>query len=245
MAAGGRVRRTGGGYIGLGYGNDGSRFSDLWEYDPGADRWTQRASLPAAVRDHSAAFVVGAKAYVIGGMTCRGADCFSLREVWEYEPATDRWSRRADFPEEITTAACFVLNGLGYVGTGYAGPLASLTLSTRLWAYDPQTDAWTRRADIPGSGRYRAVGFSRGGKGYLGTGIQSIGETSAAVLGDMWEYDAAANTWTRKPDFSGPARGAAVSFVVGTRAFVGTGTASARHSLRDFWRTAPAAAPAP
>jgi len=225
------------GYIGTGYGDGDVRFSDFWEYDPGADRWTQRASLPSAVRDHAAAFVIGQRAYVVGGMTCQGENCSSLREVWEYEPAADRWTRRADFPEEITTPACFVLNGVGYVGTGYAGPLAASTLSTRLFAYDPQTDTWTQKADFPAAGRYRAVGYSLNGKGYLGTGIQSAGQTSAVVLRDMWEYDATANAWTRRPDFSGTARGAAVSFVLGTRAFVGTGTGSARQSLRDFWRT--------
>ena len=224
------------GYIGTGYGNGDVRFSDLWEYDPGADRWTQRASLPSAVRDHASAFVIGQKAYVVGGMTCQGENCSSLREVWEYDPALDRWTRKADFPEEITTAACFVLNGLGYVGTGQAGPLASSTFSTRLYAYDPLADTWTRKADFPAVGRYRAVGYSLNGKGYLGTGFQSAGRTSAVVLRDMWEYDATANTWTRKPDFSGPARGAAVSFVLGASAYVGTGGGSALQSLRDFWR---------
>lgn len=230
------------GYIGTGYGNGDVRFSDLWEYDPGADRWTQRASLPAAVRDHAAAFVIGEKAYVVGGMTCQGSACSTLREVWEYDPATNVWTRKADFPVETTTAACFVLNGIGYVGTGYEGPQSSSAVSTHLWAYDPQTDTWTRRADFPGEGRYRAVGFTLGGKGYLGTGIQSAGPTSDVVLRDMWEYDASADAWTQKPEFSGPARGAAVSFVIGARVWVGTGSGSARQSLRDFWRMGAATA---
>jgi N-acetylneuraminic acid mutarotase len=55
-------------------------------------------------------------------------------------------------------------------------------------------------------------------------------------LRDIWEYDSAANAWTRLPDFSGPARGAAVSFVLGTRVFIGTGSGSAMESMRDFWR---------
>jgi len=230
------------GYVGTGYGNGDVRFSDFWEYDPGADRWTQRALLPAAVRDHAAAFVIGQRAYVVGGMTCQGENCSSLREVWEYEPAADRWTRKADIPEEITTPACFVLNGTGYVATGHAGPLASSAVSTRLWAYDPQADTWTRRADLPAAGRYRAVGFSLDGKGYLGTGIQSASPGRAVVLRDMWEYDPSTNAWTRLSDFSGPARGAAVSFVLGTRVFIGTGSGSAMESMRDFWRMETAAA---
>ena len=224
------------GYIGTGYGNDEVRFSDLWEYDPGADRWTQRASLPAAVRDHASAFAVGQKAYVVGGMTCQGSACSTLREVWEYDPATNVWTRKADFPVEITTAACFVLNGIGYVGTGYEGPQGSSAVSTHLWAYDPVADTWTRRADLPAVGRYRAVGFSLNGKGYIGTGIRSSGPGGTVVLRDMWEYDPASNAWTQMPDFSGQARGAAVSFVLGGRVFIGTGSGSAMQSMRDFWR---------
>ena len=228
------------GYLGLGYGDNG-RFSDLWEYEPAADRWTRRASIPAAVRDHAAAFVIGQRAYVVGGMTCQGDDCVSLGETWEYEPQADRWTRKADMPEETTAPACFVLNGIGYVGTGTHGPLSPQVLSRSLWAYDPQADTWTRKAGFPGAARYRAAGFSMNGRGYIGTGLQSVAETAAVVFRDVWEYDPQADAWTQKPDFAGPARGAAVSFTLGTRVFIGTGVGSGRQLLGDFWRTVPAA----
>jgi len=230
------------GYVGTGY-SDNSRFADLWEYDPTADRWTQRASMPAAVRDHAVAFVIGQRAYVAGGMTCQGDDCVSLKEVWEYEPQADRWTKKADMPEETTASACFVLNGIGYVGTGTQGPLSPQVLSRSLWAYDPRTDTWTRKAGFPGTARYRAVGFSLNGRGYIGTGLQSVTETAAVVFKDIWEYDPQADAWMQKPDFGGPARGAAVSFTLGTRVFIGTGVGSTRQLLGDFWRTVPAAPP--
>ena len=53
-------------------------------------------------------------------------------------------------------------------------------------------DTWTQRADFGGTGRYAAVGFSIGSKGYIGTGNDS----HATLLKDFWEYDPAANTWT-------------------------------------------------
>jgi N-acetylneuraminic acid mutarotase len=229
------------GYLGLGFGSPDVRFTDLWEYDPSVDHWTAKAPIPAAARDHAAAFVIGQRAYVVGGMTCEGSSCVALKEVWEYEPQADRWTQKADIPEETTAPACFVLNGIGYVGTGTVGALSSLTLSRNLWAYDPQADTWTRKADLPGAARYRAVGFSMNGRGYIGTGLQSVTETSAVVFGDVWEYDPQTDAWTLKPDFTGPARGAAVSFTLGTRVFVGTGVGSGRQLLRDFWRTVPAA----
>ena len=160
------------GYAGLGYYED-DRFSDLWEYDPSADRWTQKASLPAAVRDHCAVFAIGSKAYIFGGMTCKGKDCGGLKEVWEYDPQADRWTRKSDMPEVVTWSAYFVLDGKGYVG---AGGQRSEKNANQFWEYDPQTDQWTRKAEFPGPVRFRAVGFSMNGKGYIGTGIEEMGE---------------------------------------------------------------------
>ena len=224
------------GYLGLGYGDDG-RFADLWEYDPAADRWTQKASLPAAVRDHCAVFAIGPKAYVTSGMTCKGNenDCGELKEVWEYDTRTDRWTRKADMPEAIVWSAYFVLNGKGYIEGGQRPQ----TIARNFWVYDPQADTWTRKAEFPGRVRFRAVGFSLNGKGYIGTGIASMGETTADVLSDLWEYDPEANAWTQAPAFSGPARGAAVGFVLDSRVYIGTGTNSRREMLRDFWWTEP------
>jgi N-acetylneuraminic acid mutarotase len=229
------------GYLGLGFGSPEVRFADLWEYDPDADRWTQKAPLPGAPRDHVAAFVIGQRAYVVGGMTCDGSACAALKEVWAYDPQADAWTRKADLPEETTAAACFVLNGIGYVATGMAGPLSAAAPSANLWAYDPQSDTWARKADLPGPARYRAVGFSLGGTGYIATGMAAVTATSAVVFRDVWEYDSRTDAWTRRGDLRGAARGAAVSFTLGSRVYIGTGVGADLGLLSDFWSGAPVA----
>jgi N-acetylneuraminic acid mutarotase len=225
------------GYVGLGY-SDGDRFADLWEYDPIADRWMAKAPLPATARDHARAFVIGRKAYVVGGMTCTGNDCTDLEEVWEYDPQPDRWRKKADLPGKATNPACFVLDDKAYLATGYWDGVPAKDL----WEYDPKADHWTRKAGFPGPGRFRAIGFALGGSGYVATGIEAMSETSAVVLQDLWEYTPQTNTWTQAPGIAGPARGAAVSFVVGSRVFIGTGVDSSRRILRDFWQAGPAPA---
>jgi N-acetylneuraminic acid mutarotase len=225
------------GYLGLGYGDE-NRFADLWEYDPTADRWTQKASLPAAARDHCAVFAIGPKAYIVGGMTCQGEDCHELKEVWEYDPRADRWTRKADMPETIVWTGYLVLNGKGYIGGGPRQP----KIANHFWEYDPHADKWTQKAEFPGPGRFRAVGFSLQGKGYISTGIESLGDKTARVLNDLWEYDPRTNAWTQGPAFSGPARGSAVGFVIGSRVFIGTGTNANRDLLRDFWWAEPLSA---
>jgi N-acetylneuraminic acid mutarotase len=159
-----------------------------------------------------------------------------LKEVWEYDPGTDRWSRKADMPETMDWSAYFVLDGRGYIG---AGGQRQQNIARKFWEYDPQTDLWARKAEFPGPIRFRAVGFSMEGKGYLGTGIDSIGAKTAGVLCDLWEYSPRADAWTQQPAFSGPARGAAVGFVLGSKVYIGTGTDAARGLLRDFWCAAP------
>ena len=134
--------------------------------------------------------------------------------------------------EKATAPACFVLDGRAYLATGNWGGAPSKDL----WEYDPQADHWTRKAGFPGPGRFRAVGFSLGGKGYIATGIEAMSETSAVVFKDLCEYAPQTDAWTQKPDITGPARGAAVSFVIGSRVFIGTGVDSSRQVLRDFWR---------
>lgn len=226
------------GYLGTGYAGSG-QVLDWWEYDPSADRWTQKTPIPGAPRDHAGAFVIGQKGYVVNGTVGEGPGSVLLREVWEYDPQLDSWTRKADMPEGVGAPACFVLNDRGYVVTGLLGQPPTLVPSRSLWEYDPTADAWTRRADFPGAGRYRAVALSMEGRGFVGTGIESIGATSAVVFADLWEYDPSADAWTRQLDFAGPARGAAVAFSVGPWMYLGTGTGAGRNALGDFWRAGP------
>jgi hypothetical protein len=67
--------------------------------------------------------------------------------------------------------------------------------------YDPATDTWTQKADLPGAARSSAVAFTAAGKGYVGTGYDGIDK-----LKDLYEYDPAKNIWTKKADFAGSAR---------------------------------------
>ena len=76
------------------------------------------------------------------------------------------------------------------------------------------------------------------GKGYLGTGLGAQTQDSAGVFGDIWEYDASANVLLPAPAFGGPARGAAVGFVLGSRIYMGSGMNAALANLGDFWRSA-------
>jgi len=91
---------------------------------------------------------------------------------------------------------------------------------------------WVQKADFVGVGRYEAVGFSIGNKGYVGTG--SYGSES---FQDFWEYDPASNSWTQKADFAGGTRLLAVGFSIGNKGYIGTGRSNS--SMNDFWEYDP------
>jgi N-acetylneuraminic acid mutarotase len=86
-----------------------------------------------------------------------------------------------------------------------------------MWKYDTAKNAWTQIANFGGPSRIGAVGFSIGGKGYVGTGQDStkpLGccKYTTGMCRDFWEYDTAANTWTQKAQFGGSGRYYAVAF---------------------------------
>ena len=58
-------------------------------------------------------------------------------------------------------------------------------------------NTWKKKADFGGLGRWAAVGFSIGSKGYIGTGVNG----TSTFLSDFWEYDPATNAWTQKADY--------------------------------------------
>jgi N-acetylneuraminic acid mutarotase len=176
----------------------------------------------------SRAFVINDRAYV-------GTGYDPTRAFRMYDPAANTWTRKADFGGEARgAAAAFAINARGYFGLGYGnnGQCGDL------WEYDPGSDRWTQKASLPGQARDHAGAFSIGQKAYVFGGTAGT-DTNAVLLREVWEYDPQADAWTAKPDFSGPARGGAVAFVLEPYIYIGTGTSAANQVLRDFWRTRP------
>src|SRR5947208_15367534 len=84
---------------------------------------------------------------------------------------------------------------------------------TDSWEYDPANDTRTQKADLGGSERSSAVGFSIDSKGYIGTGQDCV----SGGQRDFWEYDPVTNAWTQKADFGGTGRFEAVGFSIGSK----------------------------
>ena len=158
---------------------------DVWEYDPQGDRWTRKADFPGGGRFLPAGFVVGDKGYV-GTGTIAGTGFTVTNDLWEYNPQTDRWTRKADFPGAARSYAIgLTLGNKGYLIFGLLdinSTGTSLTLSRDLWEYDVAGDSWTQKTDFSGQARVMTVGFVLGSYLYVGPGNNA----SVQNLIDVW-----------------------------------------------------------
>src|SRR5204863_9424185 len=110
-----------------------------WVYRPLADSWQPAADMPAPRAAH-ASVVLDGLLYVVGGVGPRS------NELWIYDPETNLWnSSRAPMPtarEHLTASA--VDHKLYVIGGRWsAGHLRTVE------EYDPNTNTWTRKHDIP------------------------------------------------------------------------------------------------
>ncbi len=102
---------------------------------------------------------------------------------------------------------------------------------------------WVKKSDTLQMKRSRAVAFTVGNYGYVGTGI----DTNEVVLRDFWRYDQATDSWSQVASLPGTAseRRDAVAFTIGDYGYVGTGINKPGSQdpgatrLRDLWRYDP------
>lgn len=105
------------GYIGT--GDDGVMKNDFWEYNPTGDLWVQKANMPGLARKGAVGWGIFPNAYICTG---EDIDFTYTTDLWEYNYWLNTWTQRPSLPGPgRSNAVAFVLNGLGFVGTGYNG----------------------------------------------------------------------------------------------------------------------------
>ncbi len=103
----------------IGTGDDGVKLNDFWEYQAATDTWVQKASMPGLARKGAVGWGIFPNAYICSG---EDSDFNYSNELWEYNFFLNSWTQRASLPGPgRSNAVAFVLNGFGFVGTGYNG----------------------------------------------------------------------------------------------------------------------------
>ncbi|MEI8279738.1 MAG: kelch repeat-containing protein [Bacteroidota bacterium] len=224
----------------------------FYKYDPINNLWSTKANVPAALNNRWAGigFAVNGKGYMIGGVNASG---ICTNDVWEYDPITDTWIQKTDFPGgKRMSAGYFVIGSKVYIGGGVdTTNLIGLSVTTPkndFWQYDPATDAWTSKGHIPYDSSYLEApfAFSIGSKGYLSCGRHFSlynGSYGYVYEDSTFQYDTLMNTWTPVALFTGARRFAGVSFVLNNIAYCGTGLSqsSSYDCFSDFFSFDPIA----
>ena len=215
------IPSTGKGYVVCGWHNNipQVQLDDLWEYDPIADSWAQKAGFPGPPRYSLVSVGTSTKAYAGLGYNPWYNDWY------EYDPATDVWMQKASFPGTARQACnAFVLNDQVYVGMG-ASSVGNGTsvFYNDLYRYDPPTDTWTQMTNLPASARASSYQFSTCDLAYLigGIGFDQFGNQT--MYNDVWSYDGTTDQWAQLPDFPGLPMNTGTSFSIAGSGFIGFG----------------------
>src|SRR5664279_1926871 len=231
-------------YVGLGQ-NSASTQNDFWCYDPATDAWNKKADFPGGARNGAAGFGLGGFGYVGTGSTYLNniGPERNNNDFYQYDTATDSWSGNIGFPGVIrVNAVGFSIGNKGYIGTGdinqdIPNPPFSRGPLLDFYEFDPSGFVWTKKANLGGGVRSGAVGFSIGGKGYVGTGYDP------AYKNDFWEYDTSTNAWSQKADLPALGRASAIGISIGNKGYIGGGVNGGVERtmgwMSDFWEYDP------
>src|SRR3989338_694596 len=154
-----------------------------FEYDPAANTWTERASMPTP-RGASGVAALDGRIYVAGGLTASD----SVNNFEAFDPAANSWVVLPSMPTARDHLTAQAVGGKFYAIAGRRND--NLRANEE---YDPATNRWTVRAPIP---------TARGGlgSGTIGGRIQVFGGegpsgTPEGTFRQNEEYDPATNTW--------------------------------------------------
>ena len=182
------------GWVGTGY-NDNT-LKDFYRFDPNAatgSQWQIHNGFPGLKRYYGTAFVINDEAYICCGIN----NDTNVEDFWKFDGSA--WTQLRDiannsdddYDDDYNIArretVSFVIDGKGYIATGYSGGVTS-----DYWVYDPATDLWSGDSDddftplteatYGGSSRSAACSFSTGTRGFV-----LLGQTGGSYLEDVYE----------------------------------------------------------
>ena len=185
-------------------------------------QWTRKADMPTA-RSYFATSVVDGKIFAIGGQIRVEPDVFgdlTLSKVEMYNPETDTWEQRVNMPTARSAASTSVVDGKIYAIGGeqiekvkaYKGWMNKVKDLPTVEMYNPETDTWERKADMPTARAYLSTSVMDGK-------IYAIGGASIAHeqyrLETVEVYDPATDTWAKARNMNHARSCTALSIVNG------------------------------
>ena len=122
-------------------------YSETWVFDTnGGTSWQPLAALPNA-RNHLAGVALNGMVYAIGGQHLWNED-HPIREVDQYDPATDTWKKVKSMPKPLShiSASTFAIGGRIMV---IGGATTGFNSVTDVNTYNPATNKWSHFSNLP------------------------------------------------------------------------------------------------
>ena len=106
----------------------------------------------------------------------------------------DKWTTKADMPTARSWLSTSVVDGKIYAIGGWGGGGPQHRWYSAVEEYDPETDTWTKKADMPTARAYLSASAVDGKIYAIG------GWTRANTYSSVEVYDPATDRWTKKAD---------------------------------------------
>lgn len=210
-----------------------------------AQFWIQKASVGGVGRHRATGCATSHRGYIgLGHINGTGQD-ISFKDWWEYDPASDTWTQKADFPVSTHGCVAFVVDNCPVVGGGSA-------LSTQFYKFNTATNTWGQIANciLPNPGDSQGFAVNNQGFVYQANQLAKYNPntdswslcTNAPVSFGNWtcsfviegsgfikygnqllEYKPLHNQWVPRASFPGNSTGGSSGFAIQQRGYVTSG----------------------
>jgi len=195
----------------------------VYELDPSAGAWVEKAAMPTA-RSGGVAVAHGGRIYVAGGRVPRGHD-FAV-----YDPATNEWTELPSLPSQRNHITGAAIDGRIHIVGGRLGNGLSPLKSDAHEVFNPQTLTWTTAAPM--------LRGRSGMNGVVARGCFHVwgGEAPTGMTPDHDYYNPRTDKWWSLSNMPIPIHGVVGSAFVDGLVWVtggGTGVGGASGSLHN------------
>lgn len=172
-------------------------------YDTRTHTWQKVASMPTA-RISARAVVFSTDIYVFGGRKeMRGE---YTQNVVMYDTRTDTWVKKRNIPTRRKGFVAAVVDGEIYIigGSIYNKKLGKREATGLVEVYDPLTNRWEKRANMPTAREWANAEVVDGKIYVLGGEISGPFLLKDRLVHNIEEYNPKLNTWRKRPNIPMP-----------------------------------------
>jgi N-acetylneuraminic acid mutarotase len=165
-------------------GTNGIALNTVEEYDPSTNTWSSKANMPTS-RSNVSVAVYNGKIYAIGGWP------YGISAVEEYDPLSDTWTSKTPLSQgRINTNGSTTLNNKVY----FSGGKTNSTVFSIHEAYDPITNNWITKANLPNT-LWSGASVTLNNKIHFLGGTNSLGQY-LPNFSTHYVYDENNNSWS-------------------------------------------------